>query len=177
MKIKIFYFLPFCLLISLLIIFLFKFNKNKTNGYDNEINSPLIGEKLPSLEILNIINKEDLNIEKYKGKKFVINFFASWCLPCKIESPNLIKLSSKVPVIGILYKDNEENMVTFLNEYGNPYDRIGIDKNGSIAIELGVYGVPETFLISKNGMILHKHAGPITYNNYKNEFLSLIEND
>ena len=85
-----------------------------------------------------------------------MNFFASWCLPCKIEAPLLNKISLKIPIIGIAYKDKKEDMIKFLKNYGNPFDEIGVDELGSIAIEWGVYGVPETFLIDENGKIIYK---------------------
>ena len=86
-----------------------------------------------------------------------------------------ISLSKILPVIGIAYKDKFLDTKNFLNDFGNPYKEIGIDKSGKIAIEWGVYGVPETFLINKKGEIIYRHAGPILYSDFKNEFLPILK--
>ena len=174
MKIKVIYFLPFILFLSILIIFFIKFEKiNET--VNDVIESPLLGKDIPNLNILKIKENKTINFSKYKNKIFAINFFASWCQPCKVEAPLLNKLSNKIDIIGISYKDNKTEMIDFLERYGNPYSEIGIDKKGSIAIEWGVYGVPETFIINDNGKILYKHTGPINYDDLNNKILPLIK--
>ncbi len=147
------------------------------NELSNDIQSPLIGQNIPSKNIIKLNADQNIDFKKYKNKKFILNFFASWCLPCKIEAPLLSELSSQIPLIGIAYKDKEKDIAKFLNDYGNPYSDIGIDQSGSIAIEWGVYGVPETFLIHENGKILYKHTGPISHKEYKHNILPLIKND
>ena len=92
----------------------------------------------------------------------MVNFFASWCPPCKIEHPNLIKLSEKFPIYGITKKDSDNKIYNWLKKSGNPFKAIGLDNDGSASINWGVYGLPETFLISGDGKILYKHVGPIT---------------
>ena len=114
---------------------------------------------------------------KYKNKRFILNFFASWCLPCKIEAPLLNKISSNIPIVGIAYKDKKEDMIKFLKNYGNPFNEIGVDELGSIAIEWGGYGVPETFLIDENGKIIYKYAGPISHEIYKDKIIPFINDD
>tara|TARA_B100001175_G_C18936335_1_gene369253 strand:- start:23 stop:478 length:456 start_codon:yes stop_codon:yes gene_type:complete len=146
----------------------------KSNVSDEEIKSPLIGKSFPKINIVEFGKIENIDFNKYKNKNFAINFFASWCLPCKIEAPLLNELSSKIDIIGISYKDNKTGMVDFLKNYGNPYKQIGIDKSGSIAIEWGVYGVPETFIINNNGNIIFKHTGPINHDNLNNKIIPLI---
>ena len=174
-KIKIIYLLPFILFLSILLIFFIKFEKVNENIVNDVIKSPLIGKEIPNLNILKIKKNETINFSKYENKIFAINFFASWCLPCKVEAPLLDKLSNKIDIIGISYKDDKTEMIEFLERYGNPYSEIGIDKKGSIAIEWGVYGVPETFIISDNGKILYKHTGPINYDDLNNKILPLIK--
>ena len=118
---------------------------------------------------------ENLNFEKYHDQIFAVNFFASWCAPCRIEAPVIDELSKILPVIGIAYKDKYSDTKQFLDNFGNPYIETGIDKSGKIAIEWGVYGVPETFLINKKGEIIYRHAGPLLYGIFKDEVLPLLE--
>ena len=105
----------------------------------------------------------------------MVNFFSSWCEPCKLEVENLEKLSDKITIIGIAYKDKSDDISKFLNNFGNPYQTIGMDPNGKVAINWGVYGVPETFLINKNGIVVLRHAGPITNYVLSSEILPKIE--
>ncbi len=98
------------------------------------------------------------------GPVTLVNIFASWCAPCREEHPKLLELSkdTRIRLVGINYKDEPDNARRFLNALGNPYAAIGTDKAGRAAIEWGVYGVPETFVIGRNGHIFYKHVGPIT---------------
>nr|WP_314258403.1 DsbE family thiol:disulfide interchange protein [uncultured Devosia sp.] len=97
------------------------------------------------------------------GQISVVNVFASWCLPCRDEHPFLVELKSRTSarLYGINLKDEDRNAIAFLDELGNPYDAIGADRNGRTAIDWGVYGVPETFLIRGDGRILTRHVGPL----------------
>lgn len=99
-----------------------------------------------------------------KGKVTLVNIFASWCAPCREEHPKLLELSkdARIRLVGINYKDEPDNARRFLGALGNPYAAIGTDQAGRAAIDWGVYGVPETFVISRAGLILYKHVGPIT---------------
>ena len=100
----------------------------------------------------------------YKGIK-IVNFFASWCPPCKIEHEHLVNLSKNYDVYGIVKKDTLDNIKLWFKKKGNPYKMIGFDNDGLTSIEWGVYGLPETFIISKSGQIIYRHIGPITENN------------
>jgi len=97
------------------------------------------------------------------GQVSVVNVFASWCIPCRDEHPLLVELKARtgVRLFGINLKDEEANAVAFLKELGNPYDAIGADENGRTSIDWGVYGVPETFLVSGDGLVLRRHVGPL----------------
>jgi len=146
------------------------------------ITSQLIGKKIPEVPVklanlnLNINNEELLNFKNYQNQLFAVNFFASWCAPCRVEAPLIEDLSKIIPVIGIAYKDKDIDTKKFLEEFGNPYKKIGADSSGKIAIEWGVYGVPETFLINEKGDIIYRHAGPLLYNVFKSEILPLVKN-
>ena len=177
MKIKFIYLFPFIFFLSLLFIFFIKFEKIEKGESIEQIQSPLIGKNIPNIKIIKFNENQKISFSKYKNKRFILNFFASWCLPCKIEAPLLNKVSSKIPIIGIAYKDKKEDMIKFLKNYGNPFDEIGVDELGSIAIEWGVYGVPETFLIDENGKIIYKYAGPISHEVYKDKIIPFINND
>ena len=97
------------------------------------------------------------------GRPMIVNVFASWCIPCRDEHPLLVELKRRtgVRLYGINLKDEEANAMAFLDELGNPYDAIGADRDGRAAIDWGVYGVPETFLVREDGLVLRRHVGPL----------------
>ena len=110
------------------------------------------------------------------GAPAVVNVFASWCVPCRDEHPQLIRLAAEtgVPLFGLNQKDAPENARAFLAELGNPYAAIGADRDGRASIEWGVYGVPETFVVDAAGIVTYKHVGPITPQSLVNEVLPAI---
>ncbi len=142
--------------------------------YDQEVHgtdisaipSALIGTKAPKLALppLEGFNLPALTDDAIKGKLTLVNVFASWCIPCRDEHPVLKELakSGQLNIVAINYKDTSENALRFLGELGNPYNAIGIDPNGSAAIDWGVYGIPESYLVSPDGTILYKQVGPFT---------------
>lgn len=109
-----------------------------------------------------------------KGKVSIVNFFASWCVSCAAEQEVLEKLSKAVPVYGFAYKDKQGDLEKWLAEQGNPFTGIAADGSGRTAIDWGVYGVPETFIIDGKGIIRYRHVGPVTEESYENIFLPLI---
>lgn len=111
-----------------------------------------------------------------KGQVVLVNFFASWCIPCRAEHPLLIRLARDegISVLGIAYKNKPEEARAFLAELGNPYARVGVDANGRAGIEFGLYGVPETFVIGKDGMIRYREPGPLTPGLLDDTLLPLI---
>ena len=117
----------------------------------------------------NIRKTSTFSMIQEKHKVTVVKAYATWCKPCKKEH-KYIKLFSekdKIRVIGINYKDNPKKAVRWLKNLGNPYSDIPVDKNGRIAIDWGVYGIPETFIISSKGIIKYRHIGPVTKKIYK----------
>ena len=130
----------------------------------NQLPSALINKPAPEIQLTHLGNKElprqtDLTASGVK----VVNFWASWCAPCRTEHSNLQKISSLgYPVIGINYKDIEKNALLFLDELGDPYISVGADLTGRIGIDWGLYGVPETFVLDGQGHIIFRHPGPVT---------------
>lgn len=150
------------------------------NGLDvSAIPSALIGTKAPALALppLEGSNLPALTDAAITGKLTLVNVFASWCVPCRQEHPMLKELSKdkRLNIVGINYKDKADNAVRFLGELGNPYAAIGIDPNGRAAIDWGVYGIPETYLVGPDGTILYKKVGPIDVTTYERELIPAIE--
>lgn len=112
-----------------------------------------------------------------KGKVSIVNVWASWCIPCHDEAPLLVELGrdKRFQIIGINYKDAADNARRFLGRYGNPYDIVGVDGNGRAGIEWGVYGVPETFVVGRDGTIVYKLVGPITADNVNTVLKTAID--
>jgi len=112
-----------------------------------------------------------------QGRVRLVNFWGSWCAPCRLEHAQLMQLAQdkRFDLLGINYKDSQANAVAFLAEMGNPFKQVGVDKNGRAAIDWGVYGVPETYLLDENGRILYRHIGPITQDDLYKQLLPEIE--
>jgi cytochrome c biogenesis protein CcmG/thiol:disulfide interchange protein DsbE len=143
-------------------------------GDPSRIPSALIGRPAPqtALPPLEGLTREGgavpgLDPATFKGKVSVVNVWASWCVPCHDEAPLLTELGKdkRLQLVGINYKDVPENARRFLGRYGNPFSVVGVDANGRASIEWGVYGVPETFVVGRDGTILYKLVGPITPQN------------
>jgi cytochrome c biogenesis protein CcmG/thiol:disulfide interchange protein DsbE len=148
-------FLSFCFVV-------FYKGLNNPNTY-----SPKIKDKknIPTFEAKDFNSDFYLNSEKIFEEDifYIVNIWASWCVPCRTEHPLLMKLSKNqsIKLIGLNYKDNLNNAKKFINDFGNPYSQIIIDNDGTLSIEFGAYGVPETFIINKNKIIIKKFIGPI----------------
>ena len=135
------------------------------NGKDiSEIPSALIGTKAPSLDLqpLEGSGLPALTDAAIRGKLTLVNVFASWCVPCREEHPILLGLAKdgRLNIVGINYKDKTDGALRFLDELGTPYRAIGVDPKGSAAIDWGVYGIPESYLVAPDGTILYKRVGP-----------------
>lgn len=128
--------------------------------------SALIGAQAPEtvLPPLEGLDRPGFDTMQLEGKVTLVNVFASWCAPCRVEHPLLMALAQdkRIQIAGLNYKDEAENARRFLGELGNPYGMVGVDPRGRAAIDWGVYGVPETFVVGKDGSILYKHVGPLT---------------
>ena len=131
----------------------------------NIIPSVLKGKPVPEFALDPVLGREAglASVDLRAGKVVLVNIFASWCVPCRIEHPLITELSrSGIPVYGINYKDEPENAARWLDSFGDPYARTGSDRNGRVSIDWGVYGVPETFVVDGQGTIIEKHIGPLS---------------
>ena len=160
---RLFVLLPLLVFLGLAGLFL----SQLLSGRDvSEVPSALIGLPAPqtNLPALEGTNLPGLDSKTFAGKVTLVNVFASWCAPCREEHPLLLALSrdKRFVMAALNYKDEPENARRFLGEVGNPYQAIGVDEAGRAAIDWGVYGVPETFVIGKDGRIAYKHVGPLT---------------
>lgn len=130
-----------------------------------------IGKPLPTFT-LNTLEGNTLTPEKMQGHASLLNVWASWCMACADEQSVLMQLAKQgVTIYGLNYKDTSENAKEWLNEWGNPYQLVGEDTDGKVAIDIGVYGSPETFLVDKQGIIRYRHVGALTMSIWKKEFL------
>lgn len=145
----------------------------------SDIPSALIGTRAPVLDLpaLDGSNTAPLTTAAISGRLTLVNVFASWCVPCRQEHPILKELSKdpRLNVVGINYKDRQENALRFLGELGNPYKAIGVDPNGKAAIDWGVYGIPESYLVAADGTILYKKVGPFDPQSLENGLFPAIE--
>jgi cytochrome c biogenesis protein CcmG, thiol:disulfide interchange protein DsbE len=172
--------LPLIVFAGLALLFLFRLH----DGDPSRIPSALIGHSAPQTALpplAGLVNNGEpvpgLDPATFKGKVSVVNVWASWCVPCHDEAPLLTALGQdkRLQVIGINYKDQPENARRFLGRYGNPFGIVGVDSNGRAAIEWGVYGVPETFVVGREGKIVFKLVGPITPDNVDGVLKAEIE--
>ena len=153
-------------------------------GDPSRIPSALIGHPAPATDLPPLPGLErdgkpvpGLDSAQFKGEVTVLNVWASWCVPCRDEAPLLLALATdrRIRVVGINYKDQPDNARRFLGRYGNPFVANGTDGNGRAAIEWGVYGVPETFIVGRDGRIAYKLIGPITPDNLDQALKPAIE--
>jgi cytochrome c biogenesis protein CcmG/thiol:disulfide interchange protein DsbE len=139
--------------------------------------SPLIGKPVPQFTLPNLFdNTQPVTSESLKGHWSLVNVWGTWCAECRAEHAALlqIKQEARVPIIGIDWKDQDEDALTWLEQLGNPYQRVGTDRDGRVAIDWGVYGAPESFLISPAGTVIYKHIGAMTSEAWQREFLPRI---
>jgi cytochrome c biogenesis protein CcmG, thiol:disulfide interchange protein DsbE len=155
------------------------------SGDPSLLPSTLVGKPVPktvfpSIEGLEVEGKPEpgfTSADLAKGKISIVNFWASWCVPCVDEHPLLeqLKAESGVDIYGINYKDQASAARRFLGRYGNPFTAVGADADGRAAIDWGVYGTPETFVVNGKGDVIYKHVGPITEDSLKTKLLPVIE--
>ncbi len=142
-----------------------------------EVPSPLIGKPAPAFRLFQLRDpQKPLAVEELHGQVWLLNVWASWCTPCLEEHPHLLELSrsGEVPIYGLNYKDQREAALKWLARHGDPYRNIVVDADGRVSIDYGVYGVPETFVIDKQGIIRFKQIGPVTPEVLVHKILPLV---
>ncbi len=173
---RIFLFLPisFIIIISVFLLIFLLQEKDPTKPP-----SALLNEELPQIELINLKNEKEILYNKdLKEKIILVNFFASWCVPCKVEHPLFFQIKKDYPnlyLLGINHKDEKDDAIKYIDLEGNPYNFIGIDNDGLIALEFGVFGLPETFIVNSKNKIIYKHLGPITEEIIENEIYPLLK--
>ena len=162
------------LFIFLFVIGIFYISLTRDKNYNT---SSLVNKETPEFKIISFDESNTYTRDDIKKKNYtLINFWASWCAPCKIEHPILMKLSQKknLTILGVNFKDKETQAKTFLYELGDPYDLLAKDKNGKQSVIFGVYGIPESILINKDLMVIKKFVGPLSIDDYNN-IVKIIE--
>jgi cytochrome c biogenesis protein CcmG/thiol:disulfide interchange protein DsbE len=179
--VKLYQLLPLGLFACLALIFLLKL---QSGGDPSAVPSALVGHAAPAFDLppLDGIGVPGLKRADLIGKVTIVNVFASWCVPCRQEQPELNQLardfagSDRVRLVGINYKDPPDKAAAFLDEVGNPYTAVGADRDGRAGIDWGVYGVPETYIVDATGIVRHKFIGPLTGDRIDAELKSEISN-
>ena len=142
-----------------------------------EVPSPLIGKPAPVFRLAQLHEQEKLlGREDLLGQVWLLNVWASWCVSCREEHPVLLELAKRnvVPIYGLNYKDKRDEALAWLKQFGDPYASSIVDGDGRVGIDYGVYGVPETFVIDKAGVIRYKQIGPVTPQALKDKILPLV---
>lgn len=173
---RLLFLLPLLVFLALSAVFLMQLFSGRDTSL---VPSALIGRDAPQTDLppLEGMSLPGLSSNAFAGQITLVNVWGSWCLPCRQEHPLLMELAKdeRFVIAGLNYKDKPENARRFLGDLGNPYDAIGVDQNGRAAIDWGVYGVPETFLVGPEGRIRYKHVGPFTPESVQNDLMPEIE--
>ena len=166
---------PFIIFLLILPIFFYLLIIER-NPYD--LPSNLLDKNVPIFKTKSLLkDREFISSQEFGNEVILVNFFATWCKPCMDEHKYIKRFSTEkgIRIIGVNYKDNPKKAIQWLKKLGNPYSDVLIDNNGKIAIDWGVYGIPETFVINSKGIIKYRHVGPITQKIYKKIYLLIEE--
>jgi DsbE subfamily thiol:disulfide oxidoreductase len=168
--------LPLIIFIALAGFFVLRLNLIEHGNMPKDIPSVMIGKPVPEFNLPPLLKNKGLTTAGLKGKVTIVNFFASWCIDCLAEHRYLAGLSGKgAALVGVDYKDADKEGQAWLKKNGNPYNTVVADHDGRTAIDFGVYGVPETYLIDKHGIIRYKQTGPVTPDIIAEKLLPLIK--
>jgi cytochrome c biogenesis protein CcmG, thiol:disulfide interchange protein DsbE len=142
----------------------------------HELPSAMIDKPAPNFSLVGIDGTAGVDRKEFDGGVVIVNFFASWCIPCRLEHPLLMDLGKRlgVPVYGIAWQDKADDATQFLKQLGDPYRSVGLDESGRVGINFGVYGVPETYVVDKEGRIRLRHVGPLTPEDVAKELAPLV---
>ena len=171
---KYFLIIPFIVFFFIVAVFFYLLTRDRN---PSELPSVLLDKKVPIFETSMLLEKKNfISQDEFNDEIIVVNFFATWCVPCRAEHKYIKRLSNKgIKIIGINYKDDPKQAILWLEELGNPYSNVAIDSNGSIAIDWGVYGIPESFIVNAKNVIQHRHVGPITKKEYNDFYYKILE--
>ncbi len=155
---KLRFLLPVLIMAALAALLLFGLHNDP-----REVPSPLIGKPAPAFDLARLDDEGRLGVQDLRGRPLLVNFWASWCAGCQVEHPFLMELSRRgIEIVGLDYKDTDDAGRAWLARHGNPYRIIAADPEGQAGLDWGVYGVPETFVLDAQGVIVYKHIGPLT---------------
>jgi cytochrome c biogenesis protein CcmG/thiol:disulfide interchange protein DsbE len=171
---RLLFLLPVAVFVAVAVYFLLALNPNRDPQL---LPSAMINKPAPAFQLSGLDGGQGLALAGIKGQVVLVNFFASWCEPCRDEHSLLMRLEKQTgtPLYGIAYKDKPGDTQKFLKQLGDPYRAIGVDESGRTAIDFGVYGVPETYVIDKEGRIRLRHVGPLSANDVAKELLPLLQ--
>ncbi len=172
------YWLPVAIFLALGAVFAFTLTKIGRGELDvRQIDSPLIGKAAPQWELPTLQDAATkIGTNELAGKPYVLNVWGTWCFACREEHASLLQIAGQtdVPIVGLNWKDERDLAQQWLAQLGNPYTHVAFDSEGRVAIDWGVYGAPETFLVSPKGVVLTKHVGPMTEQVWRKKFLPLL---
>ncbi len=166
------YLIPFAVFVVLAVFLALGLKLNP-----REVPSPLIGKPAPAFQLAQLHEQgKSIGRQDMLGQVWLLNVWASWCASCREEHPVLLDLAKRnvVPIYGLNYKDKHDDALAWLKQFGDPYALSIVDADGRVGIDYGVYGVPETFVIDKSGVIRYKHIGPVTPQALKDKILPLV---
>ncbi len=164
--------IPLVLFVALVLLLAYGLTRDP-----REVPSPLIGKPAPAFSLPSLTEPgKTVGTADYRGRVWLLNVWATWCISCRAEHPNLVAFARQgvVPIVGLDWKDDSDAARQWLAQLGDPYDTVAVDADGRVAIDWGVYGAPETYLIDRQGIIRHKHIGPLTPEVIRDELLPLI---
>ncbi|HMN43995.1 MAG TPA: DsbE family thiol:disulfide interchange protein [Povalibacter sp.] len=167
------YLIPVGLLAALLAFFFVGLGRDKET-----LPSPLIGKPAPQFSLPSVGGSSPtVSTSDFAGRPYVLNVWATWCVGCRQEHEALLEIASRgeVPIVGLNWKDDMQLALQWLQQLGNPYVATAFDEEGRVAIDWGVYGAPETFLVDASGKVIHKHVAPMTVEIWEREFLPLLK--
>lgn len=166
--------LPMAAFVALVVFFAMGLNPKRDI---REIPSPLIGKVAPEFALTDVLSPDkSVGNAGLRGQVYLLNVWATWCVGCREEHETLLAISQQkvLPILGLDWKDERDKAQTWLTQLGNPYDAVAFDEKGRVAIDWGVYGAPETFLVDKKGRVVFKHIAPMTLDVWQKEFLPRI---
>jgi len=166
--------LPFAAFVALAVLFAFGLNPQRDI---HALPSPLIGKPAPDFTLTDVMDPtHSVSSGTYKGQVYVLNVWGTWCAACREEHEALLAISRThvVPIVGLVWKDDRDKAVQWLARLGNPYQAVALDGDGRTAIDWGVYGAPETYLVDAQGRVIFKFISPITQQVWETEFLPRI---